>query len=98
VVIRNIFIYFHPIRQNMCPHGRYASLFLDTKWGLQDLGNSISNNIISIYIYRFRKKQVLKQLVKLQKNPRYRMSLGNKAGINLEAHPPAAPGTEPKSN
>ncbi len=30
------------------------------------------------------KKQVLKQLVKLEQNPRYGTSLGNKAGINLE--------------
>jgi mRNA interferase RelE/StbE len=32
------------------------------------------------------KKQVLKQLVKLEKNPWYGMSLGNKAGINLEGY------------
>ncbi len=32
------------------------------------------------------KKHVLKQLVKLEKNPRYGMSLGNKAGINLEGY------------
>ena len=32
------------------------------------------------------KKQVLKQLVKLEQNPRYGDPLGNKAGINLEGY------------
>ncbi|MBW1706204.1 MAG: addiction module toxin RelE [Deltaproteobacteria bacterium] len=32
------------------------------------------------------KKQVLKQLVKLEKNPQYGDPLGNKAGINLEGY------------
>jgi mRNA interferase RelE/StbE len=32
------------------------------------------------------KKQVLKQLVKLEQNPRYGKPLGNKAGINLEGY------------
>jgi len=32
------------------------------------------------------KKQVLKQLVKLEQNPRYGTPLGNKAGINLEGY------------
>jgi len=32
------------------------------------------------------KKQVLKQLVKLERNPRYGDPLGNKAGINLEGY------------
>jgi len=32
------------------------------------------------------KKQVLKQLVKLEQNPRYGNPLGNKAGINLEGY------------
>ncbi len=32
------------------------------------------------------KKQVLKQLVKLERNSRYGAPLGNKAGINLEGY------------
>jgi mRNA interferase RelE/StbE len=32
------------------------------------------------------KKQVLKQFVKLERNPKYGASLGNKAGINLEGY------------
>ena len=32
------------------------------------------------------KKQVLKQLVKLEENPKYGAPLGNKAGINLEGY------------
>ena len=32
------------------------------------------------------KKRVLKQLVKLEKNPGYGDALGNKAGINLEGY------------
>ena len=32
------------------------------------------------------KKQVLKQLVKLEQNPKYGTPLGNKAGINLEGY------------
>lgn len=32
------------------------------------------------------KKQVLKQLVKLEKNPKYGVPLGNKAGFNLEGY------------
>jgi mRNA interferase RelE/StbE len=32
------------------------------------------------------RKQVLKQLVKLELNPRYGNPLGNKAGINLEGY------------
>ena len=32
------------------------------------------------------KKQVLKQLVKLERNPKYGAPLGNKAGINLEGY------------
>ena len=32
------------------------------------------------------KKQVLKQLVKLEENPKYGTPLGNKAGINLEGY------------
>ena len=32
------------------------------------------------------KKRVLKQLVKLEKNPKYGDPLGNKAGINLEGY------------
>jgi len=32
------------------------------------------------------KKQVLKQLVKLEKNPKYGVPLGNKAGMNLEGY------------
>ena len=32
------------------------------------------------------KKRVLKQLVKLEQNPRYGYPLGNKAGINLEGY------------
>jgi len=32
------------------------------------------------------KKQVLKQLVKLEQNPKYGAPLGNKAGINLEGY------------
>ncbi|MEA3486450.1 MAG: addiction module toxin RelE [Thermodesulfobacteriota bacterium] len=32
------------------------------------------------------KKRVLKQLVKLEKNPEYGDALGNKAGINLEGY------------
>lgn len=32
------------------------------------------------------KKQVLKQFVKLERNPKYGVSLGNKAGINLEGY------------
>lgn len=32
------------------------------------------------------KKKVLKQLIKLEKNPDYGNSLGNKAGINLEGY------------
>ena len=32
------------------------------------------------------KKQVLKQLVKLEENPKYGSPLGNKAGINLEGY------------
>ena len=32
------------------------------------------------------KKQVLKQLVKLERNPKYGDPLGNKAGINLEGY------------
>lgn len=32
------------------------------------------------------KKQVLKQLVKLEQNPKYGIPLGNKAGINLEGY------------
>jgi mRNA interferase RelE/StbE len=32
------------------------------------------------------KKQVLKQLVKLEQNPKYGDPLGNKAGINLEGY------------
>ncbi len=35
------------------------------------------------------KKLVLKQLVKLEKNPDYGTALGKKAGLNLEAHFPA---------
>jgi mRNA interferase RelE/StbE len=32
------------------------------------------------------KKRVLKQFVKLERNPKYGDSLGNKAGINLEGY------------
>ena len=32
------------------------------------------------------KKQVLKQFVKLERNPKYGAPLGNKAGINLEGY------------
>ena len=32
------------------------------------------------------KKRVLKQLVKLERDPKYGDSLGNKAGINLEGY------------
>ena len=32
------------------------------------------------------KKRVLKQFVKLERNPKYGDSLGNKAGINLESY------------
>jgi len=32
------------------------------------------------------KKQILKQFVKLEQNPRYGDPLGNKAGINLEGY------------
>ena len=32
------------------------------------------------------KKQVLKQFVKLERNPKYGVPLGNKAGINLEGY------------
>ncbi len=32
------------------------------------------------------KKRVLKQLVKLEQNPRYGCPMGNKAGINLEGY------------
>ena len=32
------------------------------------------------------KKQVLKQFVKLEQNPKYGAPLGNKAGINLEGY------------
>jgi mRNA interferase RelE/StbE len=32
------------------------------------------------------KKQVLKQLVKLERNPKYGAPLGNKAGINFEGY------------
>ncbi len=32
------------------------------------------------------KKRVLKQLIKLEKNPKYGDNLGNKAGINLEGY------------
>ena len=32
------------------------------------------------------KKQVLKQLVKLERNPKYGAPIGNKAGINLEGY------------
>ena len=32
------------------------------------------------------KKRVLKQLVKLEQNPKYGAPLGNKAGINLEGY------------
>ena len=32
------------------------------------------------------KKQVLKQLIKLEQNPQYGEHLGNKAGINLEGY------------
>ena len=32
------------------------------------------------------KKRVLKQLVKLEQNPKYGLPLGNKAGINLDGY------------
>jgi len=32
------------------------------------------------------KKQILKQLIKLEQNPEYGVPLGNKAGINLEGY------------
>jgi len=32
------------------------------------------------------KKQILKQIVKLERNPKYGDPLGNKAGINLEGY------------
>jgi len=32
------------------------------------------------------KKRILKQLVKLEKNPKYGIPLGNKLGINLEGY------------
>ena len=32
------------------------------------------------------KKRILKQLIKLEQNPKYGDSLGNKAGINLEGY------------